>query len=80
MKIARVIRTSGFLTVLAACSHPQDTGSKVPTEGPPVTVTHAGFGSLTDVITLNATSRFLLKTPVKSDVNGYLQKVNIRLG
>jgi multidrug efflux pump subunit AcrA (membrane-fusion protein) len=29
---------------------------------------------------LNATSRFLLKTTVKSEVNGYLQKVNIQLG
>ncbi len=81
MKISPGLQVTGLLMVLAACSHSQDPGSEGSAEGlSPVTVTHAGFGSLTDVLTLNATSKFLLKTPVKSDVNGYLQKVNVRLG
>jgi multidrug efflux pump subunit AcrA (membrane-fusion protein) len=66
---------------MVSCHHTTETNSADMTEGlTPVTVTHATFGSLTDAISLNATSTFLLKTSVKSDINGYLQKVNIHLG
>ena len=67
--------------LLVSCHQPQDSipENKID-DKTPVTVTHATFGSLTDVVQLNATSRFLLKTSVKSEVNGYLQKVNIKLG
>ena len=46
----------------------------------PVTVTNVSSGLLEDVIELNATSSFLLKTTVKSNTNGYLQSVNALLG
>ena len=46
----------------------------------PVTITHTENGSLTDAVELNATSAFLLKTPIKSDINGYLEKVNVHPG
>jgi multidrug efflux pump subunit AcrA (membrane-fusion protein) len=70
-----------FVLLMVSCHQAQDSipGSLIE-DRTPVTVTHATFGSLTDVVVLNATSRFLLKTSVKSDVNGYLQKVNIQLG
>jgi multidrug efflux pump subunit AcrA (membrane-fusion protein) len=80
MKISPALKIICLLS-LASCHKTTDTGSADTTEGlTPVTVTHATFGSLTDAITLNATSAFLLKTSVKSEINGYLQKVNIHLG
>ncbi len=70
-----------FVLLLVSCHQAQDSIPENKIEDrTPVTVTHATFGNLTDVVVLNATSRFLLKTSVKSDVNGYLQKVNIQLG
>jgi len=70
-----------IVLLLVSCHQAQDSIPGNPAEDrTPVTVTHATFGSLTDVVVLNATSRFMLKTSVKSDVNGYLQKVSIRLG
>jgi len=80
MKITPVIKIICLLSVVS-CHQTPDTNSIDGTESlTPVTVTHATIGSLTDAISLNATSTFLLKTSVKSDVNGYLQKVNIHLG
>jgi multidrug efflux pump subunit AcrA (membrane-fusion protein) len=72
-----------FLVLLltASCRQSGEAIQENQAEGrTPVTVTHVIQGSLTDSILLNATSRFLLKTSVKSDVNGYLQKVSIQLG
>lgn len=46
----------------------------------PVTVTHPDIGKLSEAVTLNAVSKFLLKTSVKSDVNGYIRKVNVKPG
>lgn len=64
-----------------SCHNRPETKSPVVTEGlTPVTVVHPGIGKLSDAVSLNASSKFLLKTSVKSDINGYLQKVNIRLG
>ncbi len=80
MKILPVVKIICLFS-LVSCHKTTDTGSADIPEGlTPVTITHATIGSLTDAITLNATSAFLLKTSVKSEVNGYLQKVNIHLG
>jgi hypothetical protein len=46
----------------------------------PVTITHASFDTLQETIGLNAVSVYLLKTYIKSNVNGYLQEVNATLG
>ncbi len=48
--------------------------------GTPVTATTISKNNLTETIELNATSAFLLKTPVKSVANGYLQKVIVKNG
>jgi Barrel-sandwich domain of CusB or HlyD membrane-fusion len=66
---------------LISCGHSRESGSESDIEGlTPVTVIHPVIGDLSETITLNASSRFMLKTSVKSDMNGYIQKVNIRTG
>ena len=80
MKISNAIKIFCLLS-LVSCHQSQEKSPKDPIlDLTPVTITHATIGSLTDEVTLNATSAFLLKTSVKSDINGYLQKINIRLG
>lgn len=46
----------------------------------PVTVTSVTYGPLQDFIELNATSTYLQKDFVKSNLNGYIQKANIKFG
>ncbi|QEC65843.1 HlyD family efflux transporter periplasmic adaptor subunit [Panacibacter ginsenosidivorans] len=46
----------------------------------PVTITSPVIGNMQETIELNATSAFLLKTFVKSNVNGYLKTVNAQVG
>jgi len=46
----------------------------------PVTVTNPSTGNMAETVELNAVSSFLLKTSVKSNTTGYLQKVNAQLG
>ena len=80
MKMSYAIKIICLLTVVS-CHQTPDTHLEDATKGlTPVTVTHATIGNLTDAVLLNATSTFLLKTSVKSDINGYLQKVNVHLG
>lgn len=69
------------LLLLSSCRHASESGSQGETEElTPVTVIHPSVGNLSEDITLNASSKFLLKTSIKSDINGYLQKVLIHLG
>ena len=46
----------------------------------PVTVTAISHEMLTETVELNAVSSFLLKTNVKVNANGYLQKTNVKMG
>jgi len=46
----------------------------------PVTITHVSKNTLEESVELNATSEFLMKTFVKSNINGYIQEVNIKSG
>lgn len=46
----------------------------------PVTVTNPTSGNMAETVVLNAVSSFLLKTSVKANTTGYLQKVNAQLG
>ncbi len=46
----------------------------------PVTITGISIQPLQDMVELNATSSFLLKTTVKATANGYLREVNAQLG
>jgi len=80
MKPPHLIKIICLLSLFSCNQAPEEsTGDEI--EGlTPVTVTQVTLGSLSEAVSLNATSAFLLKTPVKSDINGYLQDVNIRLG
>jgi hypothetical protein len=80
MRVSIVFR---FFLLLAATSckpAPEIVSAGDPEGLTPVTVTHVTIGRITDELSLRATSAFLLKTSVKSDVNGYIRKVNIQLG
>ena len=46
----------------------------------PVTVTSVSYDPLSEYIELNATSSFLQKSFIKSNLNGYVKLVNIKLG
>lgn len=72
-----------FILILAAVSCKtgiKNTGTTQTTGRVPVTVTHASIDTLKETVRLNAVSAFLLKTFVKSNVNGYLKEVETRLG
>ncbi|MEO5569407.1 MAG: efflux RND transporter periplasmic adaptor subunit [Bacteroidia bacterium] len=71
-----------LIILCAACaSKTTDTATEEDVqEGTPVTITAVSKATLTETIELNATSSFLLKTPVKSVANGYLQNLKIKQG
>ncbi|HWH62936.1 MAG TPA: HlyD family efflux transporter periplasmic adaptor subunit [Ginsengibacter sp.] len=71
-----------FCAMVAACSN-SDTNSAdsaAPEIRTPVTVTSVSYAPLQEFIELNATSSFLQKSYVKSNVNGYVKKVYIKIG
>jgi multidrug efflux pump subunit AcrA (membrane-fusion protein) len=79
----RIFTTLGFsiLLLLVSCGHTRETESVAENEGfTPVTVTNPTIGELTETMTLNAVSSYLIKTSVKSEINGYIQKVHVRPG
>ncbi len=82
MKIQVSILIFPVILGLFACKNQPDPAAGAPEVAPgtPVTVTTVSTGTLQDYIELNATSTFLLKSYVKSNVNGYLQEVNTHLG
>src|SRR4051812_25826664 len=55
-------------------------GDQPPEVVTPVTVTNPATGNMIETVELNAVSSFLLKTSVKANTTGYLQKVNAQLG
>lgn len=74
-----------FSVILALAAVSCRTGTKNPgalqTGGRvPVTTTHASIDTLKETIMLNAVSACLLKTFIKSNINGYLKEVDARLG
>jgi multidrug efflux pump subunit AcrA (membrane-fusion protein) len=77
-----IILFSGFiLFAINACRNGNTVEDSSKSEGLiPVTITHVSINNLEETVELNATSVFLLKTYVKSNTNGYLQEVNIKLG
>ena len=69
------------ITWLPSCTNKTNESPQAETQtGTPVTVTSVSQNLLTETIELNATSLFLLKTPIKSTSNGYLQNVKIKQG
>ncbi|HVV54035.1 MAG TPA: HlyD family efflux transporter periplasmic adaptor subunit [Mucilaginibacter sp.] len=75
---------AGLMLLLFSCKSGQksdDDGDTSQVEAQtPVTVTTVGQGSMTDYIDLNATSVFLQKNYVKSNTNGYVEKVYVQPG
>jgi multidrug efflux pump subunit AcrA (membrane-fusion protein) len=70
-----------IITLTTSCKDGKKSPDETKTESrTPVTITNATIGEIDDVIDLNATSTFLLKTYIKANANGYLQEVNTHLG
>ena len=83
MEIKSKIIFSYLLAIifLPSCTNKANESAQAETlRGTPVTVTSVSRSILTETIELNATSLFLLKTPIKSTSNGYLQNVKIKQG
>jgi biotin carboxyl carrier protein len=72
-----------FIAVLFSCKQKasEDDEDAQPSEVvTPVTITNPTAGNMTETVALNAISSFLLKTSVKSNTTGYLEKVDAQLG
>ncbi len=74
-----------YLVVLSSCKHKETSSSlEVATTETevqtPVTVTTISNAPLEEYIELNATSIYLQDNIVKSNINGYIKAVNIKLG
>lgn len=84
MMVVRIKCTNFFfliIAVLASCKSKDSVSTEVEAlAGTPVTVTSVTKNVLSETIELNATSSFLLKSPVKALANGYLQNIKIRQG
>ena len=71
-----------FLAILPGCKQkaaPNEDEATTETHTP-VTVTSLSYDPIEEFIVLNATSAFLQKSYVKSNLTGYVKKVNIKLG
>ena len=69
------------LLLFASCKTKDTATSDAPTDiRVPVTVTSVTFEPLKEYIELNATSTFLQQNFVKSNLNGYIEKANIKFG
>jgi len=72
-----------FAVALSSCKQKtsDDDDEEQPSEVvTPVTITNPITGNMSETVQLNAVSSFLLKTSVKANTTGYLQKVNAQLG
>ena len=76
------VRLFFFLTILSGCKQKDTTNADAATTETrtPVTVTSVSYDPIEEFIELNATSAFLQKSYVKSNLTGYVKKVNIKLG
>lgn len=67
--------------VMAGCSHKEaKTEEPEPEVRTPVTVTSMNYDPIEDAIQLNATSAFLQKSLVKSNLTGYIKSVTVHFG
>ena len=70
-----------IVALLVSCNGKDSVSTETDvTAGTPVAVTSVTMNALSETIELNATSSFLLKTPVKALTNGYLQNIKIKQG
>lgn len=69
-----------LLSIFIACNNDEATPeTEVEVTGTPVTVTTISNGPMEEYIELNATSAFLQKWIVRSNITGYLEKGNVQL-
>ncbi len=71
-----------LISIICGCKQKStDTADEATTETrTPVTVTSVSYGPLQQYIELNATSSFLQKSYVKSNIIGYVKNVNVKIG
>src|SRR5690349_13534196 len=80
-RIAHLVFISAGIIFCASCKNKVKEEREASTETiTPVTVTTIAHDTLKETVELNAVSSFLLKTNVKVNVNGYIQKVNMKPG
>ncbi|MCX6223207.1 MAG: HlyD family efflux transporter periplasmic adaptor subunit, partial [Bacteroidia bacterium] len=77
---SNILILAGLLAITACKSRnvkeePADTVVKTP-----VTISVFDFGSISETISLNATSAYQRKNEIKANVNGYIQKVFVNIG
>lgn len=69
-----------FVILLASCKQKDNTDAVTAEPRTPVTVTSVNYEPLEESVDLNATSVYLQKNFVKSNLNGYIEKANIKFG
>ncbi|MGH2563429.1 MAG: efflux RND transporter periplasmic adaptor subunit, partial [Ginsengibacter sp.] len=77
-----ILLLAGCLLAVISCKQ-KDTAAAdedAPETRTPVTVTSMSYDPLREYIELNATSSFLQKSYVKSNLTGYVKNVNIKIG
>jgi len=75
----KIVLSACLVLALASCKTNKEEAQ--PAENAtPITITQIQTGPMNEIVELNATSVFQIKTYVKSPINGYLQKVNASLG
>ncbi len=65
---------------ISSCQNSSPLSESESSSRTPITITTISHEAISETIELNATATFLLKTNVKVNANGYLQKSTIRLG
>ena len=80
--VGPLIRLCIFCMVLFSCNNKDgaDSAEETPEVRTPVTVTTVSRMMLNEYIELNATSTFMQQNYVKSNLNGYIEKSNIKYG
>ncbi len=69
-----------FVTLMVSCKQKDNTAAVTPEPRTPVTVTSINYEPIEESVDLNATSVYLQKNFVKSNLNGYIEKSNIKFG
>ena len=82
MKRNSIILSILYALLLLSCKSKKEKEEDVPAAEvqTPVTVTSISNETLTDYAELNATSAFLQTNIIKSNINGYIQYVNVKVG
>jgi multidrug efflux pump subunit AcrA (membrane-fusion protein) len=80
--LPKIISAFFACLLLAACksSSTENADEAPPEVRTPVTVTNISYEPLEESVELNATSTFLQQNFVKSNLNGYIQRANIKYG